>query len=384
MSYLEYWGLEKHPFDSVPDPEMYFSSHAAIENTIAELLFAIEEGNECLAVVVGEAGLGKTLALHVVLNSIDPEKYSTAFLANPDLTFSQFVREILGQLTGERCTTRAKDTLLEEFSEILFKTADEGRKVLVFVDEGNAIRPRNLEKMRLLTNMRKDTGNLLTLIIAGQPKLARMLEHPSRANLFQRIGLYSRLKPLKSSAVVRDYMEHRLVKAGRVEPIFDGGAYEAIYAHSQGIPRLINRISKLALKAGETNGFTSIRRVTIKAIVARFESLGRAGLGAPEWASSMPAREARSEARTGVLDESNSHSAREEEQQGYLPEEECEISKEVLQQLRSIPDQKDRFRVAGQLAAREISEHPEKYQDAHTDPVRIWDELRNQIMRLTH
>ena len=59
--YYEYWGLKKPPFDNVPDPTMYVESHASVENTIAETLFAIEEGNECIAVIVGDVGDGRIL-----------------------------------------------------------------------------------------------------------------------------------------------------------------------------------------------------------------------------------------------------------------------------------------------------------------------------------
>ena len=58
--YYDYWGLKKPPFDNVPDPTMYTDCHASMENAIAETLFAIEEGNECVAVIVGDVGLGKT------------------------------------------------------------------------------------------------------------------------------------------------------------------------------------------------------------------------------------------------------------------------------------------------------------------------------------
>ena len=59
--YFEYWHLQKPPFDNVPDPSMYAECHTSMENAIAETLFAIEEGNECLAVIIGDVGLGKTL-----------------------------------------------------------------------------------------------------------------------------------------------------------------------------------------------------------------------------------------------------------------------------------------------------------------------------------
>ena len=63
--YYEYWGLTRPPFDNVPDPAMYFNMHTSVETAIGEILFAIEEGNECLAVIVGDVGLGKTMTLRV-------------------------------------------------------------------------------------------------------------------------------------------------------------------------------------------------------------------------------------------------------------------------------------------------------------------------------
>jgi type II secretory pathway predicted ATPase ExeA len=269
--YLEYWGLHRNPFDSVPDPGMYFRAHSTVESTVAELLFAVEEANECLAVVVGEVGLGKTTSLRVVLNELPADRYRIAFVTNPDITFVQLMREIIGQLEGEPCVIRGKEALLEAFNRILFETADSGRKVLVFIDEGNAMKGPSLEGLRLLTNMQEDDRNLLTIVIAGQPKLGRMLEDPRRANLFQRVGVYARLEPIASAEIVRDYIEHRLERAGASARIFDDSAVEALFRHSGGVPRLVNRLCKLSLKAGETNGLGVIGASVVEDIAARFE-----------------------------------------------------------------------------------------------------------------
>ncbi len=251
--YEEFWGFSRNPFDNVPDPGMYFKMHSSAERTVSELLFAIEEGNECIAVVVGEVGLGKTMVLRIVLDELDPEKYRIAFVTNPDLTFPQLLREIIGQLKGEPCTIRSKEFLLEEFNRILFETADGNKKVLLFIDEGNVLKGPNLESLRLLTNLQEDTRNLFTMVLAGQPKLAQRLEDPQRVNLFQRVGIYSRLEPLGSVDLVRDYIEHRLERAGSTRRIFTDAVVQAIHHHCEGIPRLINRLCKLCLKAGETN-----------------------------------------------------------------------------------------------------------------------------------
>ncbi|HVO65870.1 MAG TPA: AAA family ATPase [Syntrophales bacterium] len=272
--YYDYWGLKKPPFDNVPDPTMYAECHVSMENAIAETLFAIEEGNECVAVIVGDVGLGKTLSIRIIIDSLDPDKYKIALVTNPDMSFIELLREIIGQLIGKQCEERRKINLLEIFNKILFDTIDSGRKVLVFVDEANAMSPANLESLRLLTNMQEDQRNLFTIVLVGQLELARRLEHPKRANLFQRIGTFSRIDKIESEDLVKAYVETRLKLAGGLRPIFTNDAYGFLWEYSErGVPRLINKISKLSLKAGETNQFTQISGEVVHQIGERFRHL---------------------------------------------------------------------------------------------------------------
>jgi type II secretory pathway predicted ATPase ExeA len=272
--YYDYWGLKKPPFDNVPDPTMYADSHASMESAIAETLFAVEEGNECIAVIVGDVGLGKTLSLRIIIDSLEHDKYKIALLTNPDMSFIELLREIIGQLTGKQCEERRKIDLLEIFNKLLFETMDEGKKALIFVDEANAMSPANLESLRLLTNMQDDQRNLFTIVLAGQLELARRLEHPKRANLLQRVGTFSRIDKIGSEDLVKAYVETRLRLAGGIRKIFTDDAYGFLWEYSdQGVPRLINKICKLSLKAGETNQFNHISGEVIHQIGERFRSL---------------------------------------------------------------------------------------------------------------
>ena len=272
--YYEYWDLKKPPFDNVPDPTMYADCHASIENAIAETLFAIEEGNECVAVIVGDVGLGKTLSLRIIIDSLDPEKYKIALVTNPAMSFNELLKEIIGQLTGKQCEEKRKINLVEIFNKILFETIDEEKKVLIFIDEANAMSPANLESLRLLTNMQDDRRNLFTIVLAGQLELARRLEHPKRANLLQRIGTFSRIDKIESEDLVRAYVQTRLKLAGGARNIFTDDAYGRLWEYSeQGVPRLINKICKLSLKAGETNQFQQITGEVVHQIGERFRNL---------------------------------------------------------------------------------------------------------------
>ena len=272
--YTDFWGLKKPPFDNVPDPTMYVDSHISVENTIAETLFAIEEGNECLTVIVGDVGLGKTMSLRMILDSLDHEKYKIAFVTNPDMSFVQLLKEIIGQLIGKECEIRGKIELLEVFNKLLFETADEGKKVLIFIDEANAISPANLESLRLLTNMQDDDRNLFTIVLAGQLEFAKRLEHPSRANLYQRIGTYNKIEKMESEELVKKYVETRMKLAGATRKIFADEAIHWLWEYSEhGVPRLVNKIAKLCLKAGETNDFHVITGEIVQQIGERFDKM---------------------------------------------------------------------------------------------------------------
>jgi type II secretory pathway predicted ATPase ExeA len=277
--YCDYWNLIKPPFDNVPDSSMYVDCHESMENVISETIFAIKEGNECFAVIFGDVGLGKTLSLRVIIDSLEPEKYKVALITNPALSFIQLLREIIGQITGKQCEEKKKVDLLEIFNRLLFETNDQGQKIVIVIDESNVLTSANLDDLRLLTNMQDDEHNLFTLILAGQIELAEKLEHPKMANLFQRIGTYGHIEKLPSEEALKTYVETRLKLAGSQRKIFTDDAIPVIWEFSEyGTPRLINKICKLCLKAGETNEFQMISGEVVAQIADRFKKISKTTL----------------------------------------------------------------------------------------------------------
>lgn len=271
--YLDYWELTKHPFNNLPDPEMYFDMHQSVDTAVKEILFAVDEGSETLAVVVGPVGAGKTMALRMILDSIDAEKFKIAFVTNPDMTFPQLLREIIGQIECKACEDRTKDALLEKFNRVIHSVNKSGKRVLIFIDEGNMIKPHNLESLRMLTNMQDNTQNLFTIVLAGQPELSKRIEDPRKANLFQRIGVYCKIQGIDSATTMRAYINYRLDRAGNKPErvIFTDGAIAALWSISDhGTPRIINNICKLSLKAAATSQLKMIDEKVISTVGARF------------------------------------------------------------------------------------------------------------------
>ncbi len=412
--YYEYWGLQKAPFDNVPDPSMYVEAHASVETAVAETLFAIEEGGECIAVIVGEVGAGKTLSLRLILDSLDRERYRIALITNPATTFIQLLKDIVGQITGTVCSTARKADLLEIFNKLLFETVDQERKVLIFIDEANALSPATLESLRLLTNMQEDDRNLFTLVLAGQMELAKRLEHPRRANLFQRIGVYNRIEKIESPAVLMDYVQTRLRLAGGNEMFFTDSAISALWRHSEhGVPRLVNKICKLCMKAGETNGFRVIEEEVVDQIGGRFQKLTsrpavrpqgqrgkrdgevcRPSTGLMEGLPAPQESPAEISPAPSAVGEAAEDASREEPPRKTGGQEPGEVSwetdigslrikigipGEVLRQA-SMSTQEARVKIAGALAAQNLQKYPQLAFTSAQDPVVLWSDVRRSIL----
>ena len=272
--YCEYWNLQKAPFDNVPDPSMYTDCHSSMEKVIPETIFAIKEADESFAVIIGAAGSGKTLSLRMIIDSLEPDKYKIVIITNPGISFTQLLIDIIGQITDHPCEESRKNVLLEKFRRLLFSTIGEGKKVVIFIDEANTLSPANLENLRLLTNIQDDHRNLFTLVLAGQMELAQRLEHPKRANLFQRIGTYGRIDKLPSEEALRAYVEARLKLAGTKIKIFSDNSIPILWEYSEhGVPRLVNKICKLCLKAAEINNYDYISSDLVLEISERFQKL---------------------------------------------------------------------------------------------------------------
>jgi general secretion pathway protein A len=414
---------------------MYVDSHVSMENVISETIFAIKEGNECFAVIIGDVGLGKTLSLRIIIDSLEADKYKVALITNPSISFVQLLREIIGQITGKQCEEKKKSELLDIFNRLVFETADKNQKIVIFIDEANALSPANLENLRLLTNMQDDKKNLFTLILAGQMELAHRLEHPKRANLFQRIGTYGRIDKLPSQEVVRTYVETRLNLAGAKKKIFNDNAIPVIWEYSEyGVPRLINKICKLCLKAGETNEFQTITAEVTTEVAERFQKLSKTALqkrkprnrpelefsedevsllsdsedieetstssiqpeinsqpaAIPNIDAGKPEKMKESSAKSPIEDDVSADNT-EEDTYSYLEQAVYEevmvfdhkikltIPGNIIEQTK-LSDDDAKSKLAGYWAAQIIKENPQLTNSPLIDPVAIWHEIKDIIL----
>jgi general secretion pathway protein A len=242
--YLEYWGLQRYPFENVPDPKfMFYSSEH--EEALSRILYGLDR-NKGAILLTGEVGCGKTMLSRVLIQQLSNDKFDIGLIANPSLESTEFLIESLYQL-GIPATSNAKTDLLRALNEKLLKNAKNNKNTILIIDEVQAIYRDTFEEIRMLLNFQMNDRYLLNLVLMGQPELRDTIREIAQFD--QRIAIRYHLNPL-SRKDTTSYILFRLEKAGREETVFADEALEEIYHYSNGIPRKINNICDLALLIG--------------------------------------------------------------------------------------------------------------------------------------
>jgi general secretion pathway protein A len=267
--YNDFYGFREQPFNITPDPRFLFYGERHRE-AFNHLLFGVKERKGFIQ-VTGEVGAGKTTLCRAFLEELGGG-YTTALILNPCLTSFQLVRTILSELGLEEPgndRVRAFETL----NGFLLSELEEGRDVVLIIDEAQDLNAELLEQVRLLSNLETDQRKLLQIILIGQPELRDMLASPRLRQLRQRITVRYHLGPL-TSPETEHYILHRLQVAGsNSRPTFNRWALRRIHSYSGGIPRLINVVCDKTLLAGYVEGEPHI---TVRHVRRAVKELGGA------------------------------------------------------------------------------------------------------------
>ena len=237
--YNAFFGFSENPFSLSPDPAFFYRSEQH-EEALANLVYGVQ-ARKGFIVLSGEVGTGKATMLECLRDYLEAQYIEFAFLFNSRINSEQFFEMIAYDLDLP-CARTSKTEVLFALNQLLVEQAQDGRTVVLIVDEAHNLDWDVLEEIRLLGNLENRNGKLLQIILAGQPELDRKLDAPNLRQLKQRIVLRCNLQPFTLRDAV-EYMESRLEIAGLPkQEIFSEELLAEIHLRSQGIPRLINAI----------------------------------------------------------------------------------------------------------------------------------------------
>lgn len=255
--YLNHFGLQEAPFGLTPNTGFYYGLPPH-EEALQVLNWALAQG-EGFIKVTGEVGTGKTLLCRKLLSELGSEERPVrlAWLPNPHLNPAE-LRIALALELGLAVRDQSELDLTDRIHRHLIALHQQGNRVVVLIDEAQALPDETLEAIRLFGNLETESSKLLQIVLFGQPELDARLAKPHLRQLRQRIGFSYCLRPLRFDET-RAYLEHRLQISGyRGAPLFGGRALRRLWRASRGIPRLINILAQKCLMLAYGQGARQI------------------------------------------------------------------------------------------------------------------------------
>ena len=229
MMYLQHFDLREPPYNITPDT----------------LLVAVTNG-EGFIKITGEVGTGKTLLCRKFLATMD-EGWISAYIPNPSLRPETFLLALADELGVKLDSGLDQHQLLKGLNHALLNFARNRKRVVVCLDEAQAMPIETLETLRLLTNLETEKRKLVQVVLFGQPELDQKLANEAIRQLRQRITFQHDLGSI-TLAETDHYLTHRLSVAGYSGgPVFSAAAVRVIHGASHGVPRLVNILANKAM-----------------------------------------------------------------------------------------------------------------------------------------
>jgi general secretion pathway protein A len=252
------FGLKKVPFTrevTVPWQSEIFA------DPIADLTTVI--ANRMSGALIAPAGTGKTNVLRALVGGLSEARYRASYLKVTSLSKRDFCRELTRAIGIESAGTYPSlvRSLQDGVEEIALA---HGLRLVIVLDEAHDMRPDVLAILRILTNFDMDSRLLLSLILCGQPPLAKLLARADLLAVRQRIAHCATLR-LLSRDESKSYIDHRMTEAGAQSTPFDPHSLEAVYEISRGNLRAIDHLARKSLEIAAKQGVPTVDETIVVA-----------------------------------------------------------------------------------------------------------------------
>ncbi len=237
--YTEHFGLNKLPFENVPDP-LFFYDQGDYSRVRKQISGSLQSGRG-LIVVTGPIGSGKT-TLSQMIKSDFSEDIRLIWMAEPPANSIDLFL-FLAQELGLQPSSSEKTFIMRDVRNALLKINAEGKKCLVIIDESHLMSDEVINGVRLLNNLEEGPVKLIQLLLLGQEELMELINKPEMEPFRQRIAALENLGKLNVDGI-RKYISHRFQVAGGSPDLISDTGWEAlsIAFNLGGTPRMINAL----------------------------------------------------------------------------------------------------------------------------------------------
>lgn len=238
--YRKFFGLKTLPFKITPEVEMFYKGGSR-EQILDALIYTIARGDGILK-VTGEVGSGKTMLLRLLATKV-PSTYEVIYINSPNLSAKDIILYICSELKIKVSSHSQKYDLTNKINSKLLELHGAGKRVVMLIDEAQAMTFDALEEIRLLSNIETNDEKLLQMVLFGQPELDVALNNSKIRQIKSRIS-YSLYVPPLTVQEVHAYLNYRMRQSGyKGLDVFDFKIAKKIRNMTGGLPRNINMLA---------------------------------------------------------------------------------------------------------------------------------------------
>jgi general secretion pathway protein A len=246
LPYLAYFNLKEEPFSTVPSPRYFFLT--ATHSTALEKTAYVVGAKKGLAAVFGDTGTGKSSLARLLHQKFLDSGFLSILLTNPSYPTPFSLLRTIAQEFNTPKTDKSFKGMLDVFKDYLYTYAvNEGKTVVLIIDEAQTLKPSLIELLRQLVNYETNDAKLLQLVLFAQEELRTTLAKPKLRNFRSRIAMASTLEKLSLEELKAMLKFRWEVASGGAQHPFTMDAIAAIYHHSEGMPREANILADNAL-----------------------------------------------------------------------------------------------------------------------------------------
>ncbi|RLA56826.1 MAG: hypothetical protein DRR04_13760 [Gammaproteobacteria bacterium] len=214
------------------------------DEVVEALLHTLEARMSCA--LIAPAGTGKTSVLRTVISKLPEARYRTHYVKVTGLSKRDMCREI-AQAIGLP-PAGSYPSLIRKLQDRFHETSDStGLRPVLILDEAQDLRPDTLAMLKILTNFDMDSKLVLSILLAGQPKLRDLLRRDDLEDVARRLAHYATLRTLTRDEV-HAYLDHRCTVAGAASVPFDSGAIDALFEIGRGNLRATDQLARKSLE----------------------------------------------------------------------------------------------------------------------------------------
>jgi len=248
--YLAHFGLNAQPFQITPDSGFLYLSKP--HNRAKVYMDYTVWNREGFLVITGEIGCGKTTLIQKLLSELD-DNFVVAKIFQTQLDEVEFLQAVLVEF-GLNPFNAKKVELLDMLNTFVVEQFQQGKQVVLIVDDAHNLGMKVLEEIRMLAGLETRKEKILHVILVGQPQLQETLDRPEMEQLLQRIKLRYYIRAL-SEQELGHYIAHRLDIVGAAgRELLSSSTLPVIYKYTGGIPRLINTLCDTTLTCAYADG----------------------------------------------------------------------------------------------------------------------------------